>query len=42
VSALTLTGVFAMLVLGHYLIALGFLALGALTLIGWHWKEVPA
>ena len=35
-SALTLAGIFAMLLLGHYLIALGFLAAGGLTVIGWH------
>jgi cytochrome c oxidase subunit 1/cytochrome c oxidase subunit I+III len=42
VCALTLAGVFAMLLLQHYVIALGFLAAGGLTLIGWHWKEVAA
>jgi hypothetical protein len=40
VSALTLAGVFAMLLLHHYWIAFGFLVLGGLTLIGWHWKGV--
>jgi cytochrome c oxidase subunit 1/cytochrome c oxidase subunit I+III len=40
VSALTLTGVFAMLVLHHFLIALGFAVAGALTLVGWHHKGV--
>ncbi|HET6865474.1 MAG TPA: cbb3-type cytochrome c oxidase subunit I [Solirubrobacteraceae bacterium] len=42
VSALTLAGVFAMLLLQHYWIALGFLAAGGLTLIGWHHKEAEA
>ncbi len=41
-TALTLAGVFAMLVTAHYWIALGFLALGGLTLIGWHYKEAEA
>jgi cytochrome c oxidase subunit 1/cytochrome c oxidase subunit I+III len=40
VSAVTLAGVFAMLLLQHYWIALGFLVLGGMTLIGWHSKEV--
>jgi cytochrome c oxidase subunit 1/cytochrome c oxidase subunit I+III len=40
VSALTLAGVFAMLVMHHYWIAVGFLAAGGLSLIGWHWKGV--
>ncbi|MGN6166563.1 MAG: cbb3-type cytochrome c oxidase subunit I, partial [Solirubrobacteraceae bacterium] len=35
-SALALAGVFAMLLLQHYFIALGFAAVIALTLIGWH------
>ena len=38
VSALTLTGVFAMLLLHHFWIALGFALGGALTLVGWHHK----
>ena len=38
VSALTLAGMFAMLLLGHYFIALGFVAAGGLALIGWHHK----
>jgi cytochrome c oxidase subunit 1/cytochrome c oxidase subunit I+III len=42
VSALTLAGVFAMLLLHHYFIALGFLVLGGMTLIGWHYKEAQA
>jgi hypothetical protein len=40
VSALTLAGIFAMLLLHHYFIAAGFAAAGALTLMGWHRKEV--
>jgi cytochrome c oxidase subunit 1/cytochrome c oxidase subunit I+III len=42
VAALTLAGVFAMLLLAHYYIALGFLAAGAMTLVAWHRKEVEA
>jgi cytochrome c oxidase subunit 1/cytochrome c oxidase subunit I+III len=42
VSALMLTGVFAMLLLHHYLIAVGFVAVGALALFAWHHKEVTA
>jgi cytochrome c oxidase subunit I+III len=38
VSALTLAGMFAMLLMGHYFIALGFVAAGGLALIGWHHK----
>ncbi len=41
-TALTLAGVFAMLVTAHYWIALAFLALGGLTLIGWHYREAEA
>jgi cytochrome c oxidase subunit I+III len=41
-TALTLAGVFAMLVTAHYWIAAAFLALGGLTLIGWHWNEAEA
>ena len=40
VTALALTGIFAMLVMGHYWIAVGFLAAGGLTLLGWHRHEV--
>jgi cytochrome c oxidase subunit I+III len=40
VTALALTGIFAMLVMGHYWIAVGFLAVGGLTLLGWHRHEV--
>jgi heme/copper-type cytochrome/quinol oxidase subunit 1 len=40
VSALTLAAVFAMLLLRHYWIALGFLVVGGLTLIGWHLRGV--
>jgi len=42
VTALTLAGVFAMLLMAHYWIAVGFLAAGGLTLIGWHYKEAEA
>jgi cytochrome c oxidase subunit 1/cytochrome c oxidase subunit I+III len=42
VSALMLAGIFAMLLLHHYFIAAGFAAAGALTLLGWHRKEVSA
>ena len=42
VSALTLAGVFAMLLLHHYWIAFGFLVVGGLSLLGWHWKGVRA
>ena len=42
VTALTLTGVFAMLVMGHFWIAAGFLAVGGLTLLGWHQHEEQA
>jgi len=42
VSAATLTGVFAMLLLHHYWIALGFLMAGAMVLFAWHRKEVEA
>jgi cytochrome c oxidase subunit 1/cytochrome c oxidase subunit I+III len=42
VTALALTGIFAMLVMGHYWIAAGFLALTGLTLLGWHQHEEQA
>ncbi len=42
VSALTLAGVFAMLLMGHYWIALAFVVLGAGTLMGWHRYEADA
>ena len=42
VSALMLTGVFAMLLLHHYWIAVGFGAAGGLMLISWHDKEAHA
>jgi cytochrome c oxidase subunit 1/cytochrome c oxidase subunit I+III len=42
VAGLTLTGVFAMLLLHHYEIAGGFLVAGALALLGWHRKEAGA
>jgi hypothetical protein len=41
-SALTMAGIFAMLLIGHFLIALGFLAAGGLTLVGWHHKGASA
>jgi cytochrome c oxidase subunit I+III len=40
VSALMLTGVFVMLILSHFWIALGFAVVGGLSLIGWHHKGV--
>jgi hypothetical protein len=40
ICALALTGVFAMLLLHHYWIALGFVMVGALVLFSWHRKEV--
>jgi hypothetical protein len=40
VAALTLAGVFAMLLLAHYWIAAGFLVAGGLVLFAWHHKEV--
>jgi cytochrome c oxidase subunit 1/cytochrome c oxidase subunit I+III len=42
VVGLMLTGVFAMLLLHHYWIAVGFLAAGGLALISWHHKGVEA
>ncbi len=42
VAALMLAGIFAMLLLRHYAIAAGFLFAGALTVLGWHRKEVEA
>jgi cytochrome c oxidase subunit 1/cytochrome c oxidase subunit I+III len=39
-SALMLTGIFAMLLLHHYWIAVGFLVAGGVTLIGWHYRGV--
>src|SRR5438067_12203920 len=41
-TGLALTGIFAMLLLGHYWIAAGFLAVAGLMLISWHHKEVEA
>jgi cytochrome c oxidase subunit I len=41
VTALTLSGMFAMLLLGHYWIAAGFGALVGLTVVGWHLKQPP-
>jgi cytochrome c oxidase subunit 1/cytochrome c oxidase subunit I+III len=40
ISALMLAGMFAMLLLHHYFIALGFIVLGLLALFAWHHKEV--
>jgi cytochrome c oxidase subunit I+III len=40
VSALVLFGVFAMLLLGHYMIAAGFVVAGFLVLFAWHHREV--
>jgi hypothetical protein len=42
VCALMLTGIFAMLLLHHYWIAVGFGAAGALALLSWHDKEAAA
>ncbi len=39
VAALMLAGIFAMLLMAHYFIALGFLAAGGLSLLAWHYKE---
>jgi cytochrome c oxidase subunit 1/cytochrome c oxidase subunit I+III len=39
---LAMPGVFAMLLLSHYWIALGFLVAGGLIGLGWHHKEVEA
>jgi cytochrome c oxidase subunit I+III len=42
VSALMLTGIFAMLLLHHYWIAVGFGVLGAMVLLVWHSHEAAA
>jgi cytochrome c oxidase subunit 1/cytochrome c oxidase subunit I+III len=42
VAGLTLTGVFAMLLLHHFEIAAGFLVLGAIVLLRWHAPEAGA
>jgi cytochrome c oxidase subunit 1/cytochrome c oxidase subunit I+III len=42
VTALTLAGLFAMLLMGHFWIAVGFLAAGALAVLGWHHRGVAA
>lgn len=42
VTALTLTGVFAMLLLGHFLIAAGLAGAVALAVFAWHHKGVSA
>jgi cytochrome c oxidase subunit I+III len=39
-TGLAVTGIFAMLLLAHYWIAVGFLAVAGLMLISWHHKEV--
>jgi cytochrome c oxidase subunit 1/cytochrome c oxidase subunit I+III len=39
VAALMLAGVFAMLLLQHYWIALGFLAAGGIVLFRWHYRQ---
>ena len=38
-TALALTGIFFMLVMEHYWIAVGFLVASGLTLLGWHKNE---
>jgi cytochrome c oxidase subunit 1/cytochrome c oxidase subunit I+III len=40
ISALTLTGMFAMLLLHHYWVAFGFTVLGFAALFAWHAREV--
>ncbi len=42
VAALTLLGMFAMLLLHHYAIAAGFVVVGLLVLFAWHYREVSA
>jgi hypothetical protein len=42
VCALMLTGIFAMLLLHHYWIAVGFGVAGGLALLSWHDKEAHA
>ena len=37
--SVTLLGMFTMLLLQHYVVALGFAALTGLVLAAWHWKE---
>ncbi|MGH2874984.1 MAG: cytochrome c oxidase subunit I, partial [Solirubrobacteraceae bacterium] len=41
-TGLSMLGIFAMLVMAHYWIAVGFLVVAALTLLGWHNKETGA
>jgi hypothetical protein len=36
------SGLFAMLLMGHFWIAVGFLAAGALAVLGWHHRGVAA
>jgi cytochrome c oxidase subunit 1/cytochrome c oxidase subunit I+III len=42
VTALALSGMFAMLLLGHYFIAAGFIVAGLMALFAWHRKEATA
>ncbi len=42
VSGLALAGIFAMLLLQHYFIALGFLAVGGIVLFAWHHRDAEA
>jgi cytochrome c oxidase subunit I+III len=42
VTAFTLSGVFAMLLMAHYFIALAFVVAGALAVFGWHHRGVGA
>ena len=42
VAGLTLTGMFAMLLLHHFAIAAGFLVVGGLVLLRWHAPEAGA
>ena len=39
-TALMLSGIFAMLLMRHYWIAVGFAVAGGLALLGWHRKGV--
>ena len=42
VSGLVATGMFAMLLLAHYWIALGFVVVGVGVLFAWHRREAEA
>ncbi|HEY1524548.1 MAG TPA: cytochrome c oxidase subunit I [Solirubrobacteraceae bacterium] len=42
VSGLAVAGIFAMLLLHHYFIALGFLVVGAVVLFAWHHRDAEA